>query len=274
MSISLLNAVPQTPENALISIAQNSNMGTGYLEKMQKHVEQNPNIDINATDDRGRTAILWAVVNYNPAMVRYLVERGASVNVPDPDFGRMLIDQVDFMATNDPDLMHFEPFRQIREYLHLAKDYESAGAANTIAEFLSTLMPTQLDDIYMIAFQQNRTTDLIKFHKLNPKRYSWEFMLGSAAQMDLSEPVKFILGQMGMSLSEMEYILADKVTKKSESKRLNELRSIFQEAQKNDRNNFGRAMVRYYLELRKLKYGFKKTPIPQEIATIINQFQE
>ena len=127
------------------------------------------------------------------------------------------------------------------------------------------------------ALSENQTKELLKFNKFDSSKYSWEYMLNLAQEKNISAPVKFLMIQMNLNAQDLMYITDSK--KESSGKNamlLNAVRKIFNDAKTNKKNAFGKAVIDYYLELRKLA-GMGKLEgknIPEETILLINQFKE
>lgn len=61
----------------------------GDIEKVLKLLENG--VDINVTDNRGRTAVMAATYNNQVEMVRNLIEKGADINIRDKNLNNVLL---------------------------------------------------------------------------------------------------------------------------------------------------------------------------------------
>jgi ankyrin repeat protein len=263
-----VNAKDNKGRTALYCAAYNNNTDIATL--LIQH-----GADVNAKDKNGQVALYCAAKYSNLDMVKLLIQHGADVNAKDKN-GQVALDIARI----------YHPGSLTETYLQLiTEDYKAAQQQNRVAEFLQPLTDEQKDDILAIAIAQGHEIDLVTFNNLNPKRYSWFYMLGFAEQLNVSDTVPFTLQKLSISTNEMEYILKNLLYVSDDTKKkLDPIKDIFNTAKDNNHKKFGNAMLNYYTDMRKMKLTGIKTAgkdylgndlyLPQEVVSHILQFHQ
>jgi ankyrin repeat protein len=226
--------------------------------------------------NHGAKVNILAVGNYSPLhnvalhgdlkAAKLLVEYGADINVKD-ELGNtpsMLLPQDE----GNPERL------ETRSYLDLVKDYRDSQADNRVSNFIKSLNASQQNDILQVNLAQGNTKDLIVFNQMKPKIFSWSHMLDVSEQNNWSNSVLFLISQLFLSTNDLEYILGYSQESTGYKEKLDPLKSIFENAKKNGHKNFGKAMVNYYIELRRsaLEKIGRKNHLPTEIIFYITQY--
>ena len=168
--------------------------------------------------------------------------------------------------TNDPEGMFQWLFFH---YLYLADHYNTMHKTNNAEILLKDLNFEQQQNVLEMALTQNNSSDLEKFHTLNPKVYSWEYMLALAEQKDLYKPVAFLLAKLSVHPNK---------------KTIKNVYEIMDDAKAHHKTNFGRAVRDFmikkyrlqlnYIPVKRVLEGGITDSMPNELAYKIMEYME
>ena len=125
----------------------------GQWEAVKEFIEKDK-ADVNYQGFYDFTALIWTVLKNNLEMVKYLVEKGAKLDLEDLHGYTALYHA------------QYSKFQDIVDYLTMVTDYYAARTNKTVSDFLGTLTKEQLQDIYNIAYNQKHY-DVLKEEQFN-----------------------------------------------------------------------------------------------------------
>ena len=178
--------------------------------------------DVNMQDQIGYTALMYAVINSQLPIIKYLIENGA-----DPKLQNVFKKTVLSFAENRAN-------QPIIDYLQLVTDYQTAEANNKLPEFLQKLYDAkkvdELDDLFAIALNMVPEKNPAAFYDKNFSNHNHYkdplVQLQIAEKHDFYAPTKTILSK-GTKISDLK------------------LRALLERARKNNNNLFAKALVEY-----------------------------
>ena len=205
---------------------------------------------LNTKNDFGFTPLHHAAFNGNLEYVKIFVQSGADITIKHAH--QFLMDLTAY------DIAIAENKATVANYLKLVHFYVIERMQNTVPEFLQELNFEQRQDILDIALAQAHGSTLQQFNKLNPKIYSWTYMLALAAEQDFSAPVSFLMAQLMAFPTKNTTQL---------------IKEIYNDAKINDKADFGKAMFDFYKTARTLTGPSKdNTTLPKDAVLKITEF--
>ena len=236
----------------------------GTLEILKYFI--NYGVDISSTNNQTCQPLFHTAVLCGPLdAVKWLVENGADTKIKKNRYDSRTalmclcehynnVCESQSLSYNDRLNACVSNLKRIR-CLQLATYYAIARGNNELQPFLKSKNFSERQDILEIALAHNNGSDLEIFNKLDPKRYSWEYMLALAEQKDLDKPVVFLMVKIGAHPNKSS------------------IKEICDDAKTNGKENFIKALRDYQKTVVALYLADNTSELPKELVCSIMEFR-